>query len=399
MLRATRIRLYPTKEQRLALSKQFGCARWVYNWGLDLSQRTYKSNGKGLSYYAMATKLPKLKQEFEWLKEADSQALQQALQHLAAAYEAFFKGRARFPRFKSLHGIQSYSYPQRARVGERRENGWGTVYLPKIGPVRANIHREIMATIKTVTVSMDRAGRYWASILAEDGDALPMPHADGLAVGVDVGLAHFATLSTGRKIANPRFLRRAEANLKRKQKTLSRKKKGSNSRNKARLKVSSAHAKICRARTDFLHKESRKLVNESQVICFEDLNVRGMMANHKLAKTIGDAAWSTFIRFTAYKAEWDGKMTVKIHRFFKSSKTCNACLYEVSTLPLDIRSWNCPKCGTRHDRDGNASNNIRDEGLRILWAEGYPAPASGGRVRLPVLAPVASPREAGSSVL
>jgi len=399
MLIATKIRVYPNAEQRTALSKQFGCVRWVFNYGLDLSQKTYKATGKGLSYYALATSLPKLKQEFEWLKEADSQALQAALQNLAAAYERFFKGLARFPRFKSKYGDQSYSYPQRAKISERRETGWGTVYLPKVGHVRANIHREVSGKVKTVTVSMDRAGRYWASILADDGMPLPPPSADGSAVGVDVGITHFATLSTGRKIANPRHLRRAEANLKRKQKKLSRKKKGSNSRNKARLKLARVHAKIARVRNDFLHKESRKLVNESQVICFEDLNIRGMMANHKLAKAIGDCAWSTFMRFSAYKAEWDGKMTVKIHRFFKSSKTCNACLYEMQSLPLDIRSWDCPKCGAHHDRDGNASNNIRDEGLRKLWAEGYPAPASGGRVSLQVLAPGASPREAGSSVL
>jgi putative transposase len=399
MLRATKIRIYPIAEQRIALSKQFGCVRWVFNYGLNLSQQTYKATGKGLNYYALATKLPKLKEEHEWLKEADSQALQMALQNLAAAYENFFKGRARFPRFRSKHGKQSYGYPQRARISERRENGWGTIYLPKVGHVRANIHREIAGKIKTITVSMDRSGRYWASLLADDGELLPAPSAEGQAVGVDVGLIHFATLSTGRKIANPRFLRRAEANLKRKQKKLSRKKKGSNSRNKARLKVARAHAKVARARTDFLHKESRRLVNENQVICFEDLNIRGMMANHKLAKAIGDVAWSTFIRFSSYKAEWDGKMVVKIHRFFKSSKTCNDCLYEMPSLPLNIRSWDCPKCGTHHDRDGNASNNIRDEGLRILWAEGYPAPASRGRVSLPVLAPEASPREAGSSVL
>jgi putative transposase len=399
MLKATKIRLYPKKEQRELLSKQFGCARWIFNWGLDLSQKTYKATGKGLSYYALATKLPKLKQEFEWLKNADSQALQAALQNLAAAYEGFFKGRSRFPRFKSKHGEQSYSYPQRVKITERRANGWGTVYLPKVGHVRANIHREITATIKTVTVSMDRTGRYWVSILTEDGEPIPTPHADGDAVGVDVGLTYFATISTGRKIANPRFLRRAEVNLKRKQKALSRKKKGSNSQNKARLKVACAHAKVARARTDFLHKESRKLVNESQVICFEDLNIRGMMANHKLAKAIGDVAWSTFMRFSSYKAEWDGKMVVKIHRFFKSSKTCNDCLYELPSLPLNARAWDCPKCGAHHDRDGNASNNIRDEGLRQLRAEGYPAPASGGRVSLQVLAPGASPREAGSSVL
>lgn len=293
MLMATKIRLYPTREQRELLSKQFGCARWIFNWGLDLSQKTYKATGKGLSYYALATKLPKLKQEYEWLKEADSQALQQSLQHLAAAYEAFFKGRARFPHFKSKNGRQSYSYPQRAKISEHRDNGWGLVYLPKVGHVRAKIHREIEAKIRTVTVSMDRSGHYWASFLEDDGTPLPQPSADGQAVGVDVGLTHFATLSTGRKIRNHRFLRRAEANLKRKQKTLSRKKKGSNGRNKARIKVARAHAKVGRARMDFLHKESRKLVNESQVICFEDLNIRGMMANHKLAKAIGDCAWST----------------------------------------------------------------------------------------------------------
>jgi putative transposase len=399
VLRATKIRIYPTAEQRIALSKQFGCVRWVFNYGLNLSQQTYKATGKGLNYYALATKLPKLKEEYDWLKEADSQALQMALQNLAAAYENFFKGRSRFPRFRSKHGEQSYGYPQRAKISERRANGWGTAYLPKVGHVRANIHREVAGKIKTVTVSMDRAGRYWASLLADDGELVPMLSAEGQAVGVDVGLTHFATLSTGRKIANPRFLRRAEANLKRKQKKLSRKKKGSNSRNKARLKVARAHAKVARARTDFLHKESHRLVNENQVICFEDLNIRGMMANHKLAKAIGDVAWSTFMRFSSYKAEWDGKMVVKIHRFFKSSKTCNDCLYEMPSLPLDIRFWDCPKCGAHHDRDGNASNNIRDEGLRTLWAEGYPAPASGGRVSLPVLAPGASPREAGSSVL
>ena len=379
MLKATKIRLYPTAEQREPLSKQFGCARWIFNYGLDLSQKTYRETGKGLSYYTLAMGLPKLKQEHEWLKDADSQALQASLQNLAAAYEKFFKGLARFPRFKSKHGDQSFSYPQRAKIFERRDNGWGLIYLPKVGKVRAKIHREIAGKTKTVTVSMDCAGRYWAAILTDDGMPLPPPSTDGQAVGVDVGIAHFATLSTGEKIPNQRFMRRAEANLKRKQKKLSRKKKGSKSRNKARRKVAVAHAKVSRARTDFIHKVSRKLVNENQVICFEDLNIRGMMANHKLAKAIGDCGWSTLIRFTSYKAEWDGKIMVKIHRFFKSSKTCNDCLYEVSKLPLSVRSWTCPKCGRVHDRDINAAKNIRDEGLRIL-AEGHPATANGGRV-------------------
>lgn len=399
MLNATKIRLYPTPAQRELLSRQFGCARWVFNWGLDLSRRTYLETGKGMTYHALTTSLPKLKHEHEWLREADSQALQQALQNLAAAYEAFFKGRARYPRFRNKHGKQSFAYPQRVKIAERRNNGWGTLSLPKIGLVRANIHREIVGKIKTVTISLDRAGRYWAAILTDDEAPMPPVSADGCAVGVDVGLTHFAVLSTGRKIANPRHLRRAEKNLKRKQQKLSRKKKGSACRNKARLLVARAHEKTRRARADFLHKQSRKLVNESQVICFEDLNVKGMMRNHCLAKAIGDCAWSTYMRFSAYKAERDGKVFVKCRRFYPSSKTCNDCGHVMGSLLLDVRSWTCPGCGTIHDRDENASCNIRDEGLRTLLAEGYPATASGGRGRRKPLAADASPREAGSSVL
>jgi putative transposase len=398
MLDATKIRLYPTTAQRDALGRQFGCARWVFNWGLDLSRRTYLETGRGLTYHALAAKLPKLKQEHEWLREADSQALQQALQHLAVAYEAFFKGRARYPRFRSKHDRQSFAYPQRVKITERRENGWGALALPKVGVVRANIHREVAGKIKTVTISLDAAGRYWASILTDNAAPLPPVSADGPALGVDVGLTHFAVTSTGRKVPNRRFVKRAAANLKRKQKALSRKKKGSNSRNKARLKVARAHECVRRTRADFLHKLSRQLVNENQVVAVEDLNVRGMMRNRKLAKAIGDCSWSMFTAMLAYKAERAGKAFVKCHRFFPSSKACNCCGHVTDSLPLNIRNWTCGACGSDHDRDINAAKNIRDEGLRIL-AEGYPATAGGGRVRRKPLAADASPREAGSPVL
>lgn len=398
MLNATKIRLYPTTVQRDALARQFGCARWVFNWGLDLSRRTYLETGKGLTYHALATKLPKLKQEHAWLREADSQALQMALQNLAAAYEAFFKGRTRYPRFRSKNGRQSFAYPQRVRIAERRENGWGSLSLPKIGQVRANIHREVVGKIKTVTISLDTAGRYWAAVLADD-DAPPSPVSEeGPALGIDVGLTHFAVTSAGRKVANKRFIRRAAHNLRRKQKALSRKQKGSKSRQKARLQVARAHEKARRARADFLHKLSRQMVNESQVIAVEDLNVKGMMRNRSLAKAIGDCSWSMFTGFVAYKAERDGKAFVKCHRFFPSSKACNACGHVTDSLPLNIRNWTCQRCGSEHDRDINAAKNIRDEGLRML-AEGYPATASRGRVRRKPLAVDASPREAGSPVL
>ncbi len=398
MIDATKIRLYPTTTQRDALARQFGCARWVFNWGLDLSRRAYLETGKGLTYNTLATKLPTLKQEHEWLREADSQALQQALQNLAAAYEAFFKGRARYPRFRSKHGKQRFAYPQRVKVAERRENGWGLISLPKVGAVRANVHREIACKIKTVTISLDAAGRHWAAILTDDGAPSPPVSGDGPAIGVDAGLTHFAVTSTGRKVANKRFIRRAAHNLRRKQKTLSRKQKGSKSRQKARLQVARAHEKARRARADFLHKLSWTLVNESQVIAVEDLNVRGMMRNRSLAKAIGDCSWSMFAAMLAYKAERSGKAFVKCHRFFPSSKACNDCGHVAESLPLNSRNWTCRHCGSEHDRDINAAKNIRDEGLRI-WAEGHPAPAGGGRVRRKALAPDASPREAGSPVL
>ncbi len=378
MMNATKVRLYPTDEQGQKLARQFGCARWLFNWGLDLSRTTYRETGKGLTYYALATSLPKLKQEHEWLAEADSQALQMSLQHLAAAFDGFFKGRTKYPRFKSKHGRQSYSYPQRVKIAERRENGWGKITLPKVGNVRANIHREIVGKIKTVTISLDEAGRYWASILTEDELDLLRPKKvtkKTIAVGIDVGLTHFAITSDGKKIPNKRFVARAERNMKRKQQALSRKKKGSNNRNKARVQVARAHEKVRRARADFLHNLSRRLVNENQVIAVEDLNVRGMVRNRSLAKAISDCGWSMFTNMLAYKAMRDGKHFVKCHRFYPSSKTCNDCGHVTSALPLDVRKWTC-QCGSVHDRDINAARNIRDEGLRIL-AEGYPATASG----------------------
>lgn len=398
MFNATKIRLYPTLEQRKKLSHQFGCTRWVFNWGLELSQKAYLETGKGLTYRQLQNQLPQLKKQNEWLEDADSQALQCSLQNLAAAYENFFRGRAKYPRFRQKHGPQSYAYPQRFRIVERRENRWGSVYMPKVGEVRARIHRETEGRIKTVTISLDCAGRYWASVLTDNEAPLPHVSIDGLAVGVDLGINHFAVLSTGRKVKNPRHLERAERNLKRKQKSLSRKQIGSCRRQKARLLVAHAHEKIRHARADFLHKESRKLVNESQVICFESLNIKGMVRNHKLAKAISDCAWSTYIRFSQYKAEKEGKAFVKCHRFYPSSKTCSGCGHILGKLPLSIRSWDCPRCLTHHDRDENASNNIRDEGLRILWAEGYPAPVSGGRVRRTALASDALPCEARSLV-
>jgi putative transposase len=374
MLNVTKVRVYPTSEQEHFLACQFGCSRWAWNWALAETQKVYKETGKGLTFVAMANQLPELKGINEWLLDADSQVLQSSIRHLAAGFQNFFEKRARYPRFKSKHGKQSIQYPQRVKLDG------STIYLPKVGKVKAVIHREIVGRIKTVTVSKNPCGHYYASILTDDGiPSIPIS-AEGKAIGVDVGLTHLAITSDGSKFDNPRFISKSEKNLKRKQKNLSRKKKGSSSRNKARIQVARVHERITNQRRDYLHKVSRRIVDENQVIVTEDLNVKGMTANHNLAKAVSDVGWGTLTSFLKYKAERDGKAFIKVSRWFPSSKVCFECGYQIGKMPLDVRSWTCPSCNKHHDRDINAARNIRDEGLRIL-ASGIGATAGGGNVR------------------
>lgn len=373
MLSATCIRLYPTAKQAIALTVQFGCVRWAWNNALATNVELYRETGKGLNYHAMAIRLPKLKQEFEWLKEADAQVLQQALQNLSRAFENFFTKRGRYPRFKNKHGRQAIQYPQRVRIAGAR------IYLPKVGWVRCVVHREIIGKFKTVTVSRNACGQFQASILTDDGVDLPVISIDGKAIGIDVGLAHLAVTSDGSKFDNPRHLRRATRNLKRKQRNLTRKRKGSNGRNKARQLVARVHERVACARKDYLHKVSRRLVNENQVIVVEDLHVKGMMRNHSLARAVGDAGWGMLTGFLEYKAARAGKAFVRCSRWYPSSKACSRCGSICENMPLDVRAWTCAHCDAHHDRDINAARNIRDEGLRML-AGGTPATASGGNV-------------------
>lgn len=394
MLNATCIRLYPTAAQQQKLAVQFGCARWVWNNALDLMQKTYRETGKGLGYQVLAVRLPKLKQEFAWLTDADSQVLQQSLQNLAAAFDGFFAKRSRYPRFKSKHGRQSIQYPQRVKLDSSR------IYLPKVGWVKCIVHREIVAKVKTVTVSKNACGQYHAAVLTDNVASMPPVSTDGKAIGVDVGLLDLAVTSNGSKFPNPRHIRKAEANLKRKQRRLARKQQGSGSRAKARRLVARAHQRVADARRDHLHKLSRRIVNENQVIVVEDLHVKGMMKNHNLAKAIGDAGWGMFTRFLEYKAAREGKAFIKTNRFFSSSKACSGCGAINDKMSLDVRHWTCPQCGARHDRDINAAKNIRDEGLRLL-AAGAVAAAGGGSVsrRKRLASRAARPNETRSSVL
>ena len=373
MFIATKIRIYPNEGQKKILAHQFGCARWVWNHMLGHCQKLYLESGKSMNYHAMAASLPALKQEHEWLKEADSQALQASLQNLSRAYENFFAKRGMFPRFKSKHGPQSFAYPQRVKVEDAK------IYLPKVGWVRCIVHRELICKIKIVTISRNACGQYHAAILQDDGVEMPPVSTDGKAIGIDVGLDALAITSDGSKFFNPRHLNKAEKNFKRKQRMLSRKKKGSKRRDKARQLVARAHERVACARKDYLHKVSRRIVNENQVIAVEDLNVKGMMKNPNMARAISDVSWGMFVGFLEYKAAREGKAFVKCGRWFPSSQICSHCRFSSGKKPLEIRSWSCTLCGTHHDRDINAAMNIRDEGLRIL-AGGLPATARGGTV-------------------
>ncbi|MBD2196784.1 MULTISPECIES: RNA-guided endonuclease InsQ/TnpB family protein [Calothrix] len=378
--KAVQVRLYPSKEQETLLAQAFGCSRWWWNYALNKSIETYKQTGKGLGQSALNALLPKLKkaEDTKWLADCYSQVLQATTLNLTTAYKNFFDKRAGFPRFKSKHGKQSIQYPQNVKIVD------GNVKLPgNIGIVRAKIHRPIEGKIKTVTVSKSPSGKYFASILTElEGDAPTV--AEGKIYGVDLGLKHFAVVTDGEKISkydNPRHIAKHERNLKRKQKKLARKQKGSNSRNRYRKVVAKVYERVSNSRQDFLHKLSYKLVSDSQAVIVENLHVKGMVLNHKLAKAISDAGWGTFTNFLAYKLERKGAKLVEIDRWFPSSKLCSNCFYQVSEMSLDVREWTCPHCGAHHDRDGNAAINIRAEGVRMLKAEGSAVSAVGGEVR------------------
>ncbi|MEG3927737.1 RNA-guided endonuclease TnpB family protein [Microcoleus sp. D3_18a_C4] len=373
MYQAYKYRIYPTSEQETLLAKSFGCARWFWNYALNLCQETYKNTGKGLSRAYIQGLLPALKKEYEWLKEPYSQCLQVVALNLSTAYKNFFDKRAMLPKFKSKHSRQSISYPQNVKFDGDYIN------LPKIGLVFCRRHRDFEGDIKTVTVSGNPDGKYFVSVLIDNGEAKPELVPVDKAIGIDVGLTHFAITSDGSKFDNPKHFIKRQRNLKRKQQKLSSKKKGSQNRKKARLAVAKVHSKIARCREDFLQKLSRKIVNENQVIAVENLNIKGMVKNHNLASSINDVGWGMFCTMLKYKSESEGKQYVEIDRWFPSSKTCHVCLNRVDNLTLDVRAWSCQRCGTHHDRDVNAAINIRNEALRIL-ALGTSASACGGDV-------------------
>ncbi|HBL11105.1 MAG TPA: transposase [Cyanobacteria bacterium UBA11162] len=379
MLKAIKVRLYPTPEQELILAKSFGCARWYWNFALNACIQHYQETGNGLKLAVYKGMLPQLKKEHPWLKEnCYSAVLQCVAINLNKAYTNFFAGRAKHPRFKSKLRLQSIQYPQNVTV--KGDN----LCVPKIGGIKAVFHREIRGTIKTVTISKTPSDKYFASILCEI-EGFENCLSGNKTLGIDLGLKDFAIVHDGEEVTkyfNPKYLKRHERNLARKQQKLARKTQGSQTRQKFKKLVAKVHERVSNTRQDFLHKLSRKLVDESKVIVVENLNVKGMVRNRKLSKAISDVGWGMFVNFLAYKLEQKNGKLVEIDRFFPSSQKCSCCSHVVDELPLDIREWDCPSCGTHHDRDGNAALNIRTEGIRIVVMDGgNPVPASGACVR------------------
>ena len=377
MLRATKVRIYPTPEQAEFINAQFGAVRFAYNKALHIKKHSYQRHRVNLNPRKDLKPLlavAKKSRRYGWLKEYDSIALQQAVINLDVAFSNFFnpKLKAGKPTFKSKHGRQS-SYHCVGILD-------AAIKIPKILPIEARLHREITGMLKSITLSRSATGKYYASLLCDDGMEAPAkPALISNVTGLDMGLAHFVIKSDGNKIASPRHLINASRNLRRKQKALSRKKKGSANRRKARIQLAAVHERVAGARADFQHKLSRAIVDENQAVIVETLKMANMMKNHHLARAIGDAGWSGFITKLEYKATEKGVHLVKLDQWFASSKTCHCCGHKMSEMPLHKRIWQCPECGVEHDRDINAALNIKRKGILELQAAGLVVSAHGGQ--------------------
>ena len=361
--KAFKFRLDPEEDQLALLSKHFGCTRFLYNYFLGEKIRHYKDNGTTLNFNNTCISLTSLKkqEEYQWLSEVNAQCLQGSLKNLENAYQRFFKKQSKFPKFKSKKiNNDTFHCPQHVSIEENK------IFVPKFKKGISFIkHRELKGEIRSATFSKVPSGKMYVSILCELPLEAPLKKTNKK-IGVDLGLKDFLITSDGKRFANPRFLKQFLKELKLAQKHLSRKEKDSKRKERQRLKVACLHEKITNSRSNMQHQISSFLVSNYDLIALESLNVKGMMANHRLAQAIQDVAWSGFVSKLEYKAQWYGKEVVRIETFFPSSKTCSCCGHIKSKLTLKERDWTCVSCNTKHDRDINAAKNILQRGITIL---------------------------------
>jgi len=368
MLKGNKYRFYPNKKQDESLNKAFGCCRYIYNKALEYCNVNYKEIGKHIFYNELAnTFLKEEKKNNEWLKEPYSQSLQQTLMHLDSAFKKFFKHETKLPAFHAKRGGQSIHYPQ----GVKFINN--CFIIPKLGHIRAVLHRPPEGMIRSAVISKTPTGEYYISVLTEDGKEPPEKAvvAEDTTIGIDLGIKNYVAFSDGRNIENPKYLNKSIDKIKKQSKLVSRKKKGSKNRRKASLRLAKTYRKITRQRNDFLHKLSHRIVSENQTIVLETLNIKGMMKNRKLARSIGDASWATLDTFITYKAEWQGKNVIHIPQFEPTTKVCSNCGFINDNLTLADREWICPECGTIHSRDTNAAIVIKDVGLKMIFGSNW----------------------------